>query len=142
MKVPDLNVLVSAFRQDHPFHGSARAWLENTLAAGDRIGLSTVVATGSVRLLTLAAPWTTPDTTAEALQHLDMLRAHPSVIDLAPGPRHWSIFSDLCRSSGARGNVVADAAHAALAIEHGATWITFDRDFGRFRGLRWEVPGE
>ena len=33
-----------------------------------------------------------------------------------------------------------DAYHAALAIEHGAEWITTDRDYARFTGLRWRHP--
>jgi hypothetical protein len=37
---------------------------------------------------------------------------------------------------GQGGPVVSDAHLAALAIEHGATLLTFDRDFERFAGLR------
>jgi predicted nucleic acid-binding protein len=59
---------------------------------------------------------------------------------LTPGDRHWQIFSDLCRTSHAKGNLVADAYHTALAIEHGCEWITADRDFARFKGLRWRHP--
>ncbi|MEN8376929.1 MAG: PIN domain-containing protein, partial [Gemmatimonadota bacterium] len=57
-----------------------------------------------------------------------------------PGPRHWSIFRDLCEAVDARGNLVPDAYLAALAIENGAEWITTDRDFTRFPGLRMRHP--
>jgi predicted nucleic acid-binding protein len=57
-----------------------------------------------------------------------------------PGPRHWKIFVDLCRATGARGNRVPDAYLAALAIESGSEWVTTDRDFARFEGLRWRYP--
>lgn len=40
----------------------------------------------------------------------------------------------------AKGNVVPDAAHAAMAIQHGARWASKDCGFGWFRGLRWELP--
>ncbi len=40
----------------------------------------------------------------------------------------------------ARGNLMPDVWFAALAIESGCEWITFDRDFARFPGLRWRVP--
>lgn len=40
-----------------------------------------------------------------------------------------------------RGPRVTDAWFAALAIEHGCEWITMDRDFARFPGLKWSVPG-
>ena len=59
---------------------------------------------------------------------------------VAPGPRHWTIFERLCTESGARGTLVPEAYHAALAIESGSEWITTDRDYGRFPGLRWRHP--
>ena len=59
---------------------------------------------------------------------------------MTPGPRHWEIFARLCRESEARGNLVPDAYLAALAIESGCEWVTTDRDFSRFPGLRWKTP--
>ncbi len=46
----------------------------------------------------------------------------------------------LCQSADARGNLVPDAYHAALAIEYGLEWITFDRGFARYPRLRWSCP--
>ncbi|MDQ3400856.1 MAG: PIN domain-containing protein [Chloroflexota bacterium] len=46
----------------------------------------------------------------------------------------------MCLSAAVKGNLVADAYLAALAIESGAEWITTDRDFSRFPGLRWRHP--
>ena len=59
---------------------------------------------------------------------------------VAPGPRHWPTFERLCLAAGAKGNLVSDAYLAALAIESGNEWITTDRDFSRFPGLRWRHP--
>ncbi len=59
---------------------------------------------------------------------------------VTPGERHWPIFRDLCLKTGTRGPRVSDAWFAALAIEHGCTWITFDRDYARFPGLDWRAP--
>lgn len=59
---------------------------------------------------------------------------------MSPGERHWEIFTRLCRSARARGNLVPDAYLAALAIESGTEWITTDRDYARFPGLRWRHP--
>jgi len=54
---------------------------------------------------------------------------------------HWlGVFTNLCVAAGARGNLVPDAYLAALAIESGSQWITMDRDFSRFPGLRWRHP--
>ncbi len=67
-------------------------------------------------------------------------REHPHAVVTSPGPRHWSVFLDLCRKTGARGNLVADAYGAALAIEPGSEWITTDRDCAQIPGLRWRHP--
>lgn len=140
MRIPDLNVLVAAFRIEHPDHEVSRAWLRAALESRETLGLSTSVATGVVRLLTNRRMWGTPDSPDSALLHLETLRLNTSVIDVAPGPRHWEIFAGLCRDADARGNLVSEAAHAAIAIEHGAILVSSDRDFARFPGLRWELP--
>ena len=62
------------------------------------------------------------------------------VVRATPGPRHWETVERLCRAADARGNLVAAAQRAAVAIELGATWVTLDRDFTRFPGLRWVSP--
>jgi predicted nucleic acid-binding protein len=59
---------------------------------------------------------------------------------VAPGPRHWGIFANLCAAVGAKGNLVPDAYLAALALESGSEWVTTDHDFSRFPGLRWRHP--
>lgn len=139
MKIPDVNVLVAAFRLEHAAHDVARAWLRSALESDETLGLSSPVASGVVRLLTQRRLWPTPDTPESALLHLETLRLNPGVLDVAPGPRHWELFAQLCREADARGNLVSDAAHAAIAIEQGATLVSFDRDFARFPGLRWEL---
>jgi hypothetical protein len=70
----------------------------------------------------------------------DSVRAQPNCVPVAPGPRHRGIFSRLCSESRVKGNLVADAFLAALAIEAGCERFTTDRDFGRFKGLRWRSP--
>lgn len=67
-------------------------------------------------------------------------RTAPSLIN--PGPRHWEIFSKLCRIGGIKGNLVPDAFFAALAIESGSEWISTDRDYHRFPDLRVRHPLE
>jgi len=81
-----------------------------------------------------------PDLVAAALAFADAVRSQPGAIPVTPGDRHWAIFADLCRATEARGNLVPDAYLAALAIESGAEFITADRDFSRFPGLRWRHP--
>ena len=58
----------------------------------------------------------------------------------SPELRLWEVVERLCRAADARGNLVAAAQRAAVAIELGATWVTLDRGFARFPGLRWVSP--
>jgi hypothetical protein len=46
----------------------------------------------------------------------------------------------LCARADCRGNLIQDAYLAALALEHDAVFVTTDRDFARFPGLRWQHP--
>lgn len=95
-----------------------------------------------VRVLTHPRIFAPPTPIARALKYVDALRAQPNAVLVSPGTRHWEIFAYLCQRGDARGNLVADAYHAALAVEHGCEWITTDRDFARFPGLRWQHPLE
>jgi hypothetical protein len=63
-----------------------------------------------------------------------------NVVLVSPTERHWDILNDLLQKSQARGPLIMDAHLAALAIEHGATLCTNDRDFLRFPGLKVEFP--
>ncbi len=95
---------------------------------------------GFVRIVTSKRIFKQPDTTTSALAFCDSLVATPNARPLRAGARHWSVFTDLCRKLNARDKLVADAHHAALAIELGAEWVSTDRDFAKFPDLRWLNP--
>lgn len=136
----DVNVLVYAHREDAPDHAAYRAWLLNAVTSESAYGLSDLVLSGFLRVVTHPRVFRTPTPMKQALAFTQALRARPNSVLVAPGPRHWEIFTHLCRSAGVRGNLVADAYLAALAIETGSDWITTDRDYSRFPGLRWRHP--
>jgi len=138
----DVNVLVYAHREETDRHADYRRWLEGTLDSPAGCGVSDLVLSGCLRILTHPRVFDPPTPLRRAIEYVGLLRAHERMTLLAPGDRHWSIFLDLCRRCAARGNLVADAWHAALAIETGAEWITTDRDYARFEGLRWRHPLE
>jgi len=138
--LPDVNVLVYAFRRDTRDHERCRRWLEEKLAGGTVVGVSDMVLSSVVRIATHPRVFVKPSTLEEVFGFTDHLRSHTNVISVAPGRSHWSIFRHLCSTVRARGNLTADAYLAALAIESGAEWITTDRDFARFPGLRWRSP--
>jgi toxin-antitoxin system PIN domain toxin len=140
MRLPDVNVLLYAFRDAAPDHASYRSWLEDALSADEPLGVSELVLSSFVRIATHPRISDPPATVDEALAFANAVRAAPNAVAIAPGPRHWSLFERLCRDGGARGNLVADAYLAALAVESGSELVTTDRDFARFPGLRWSHP--
>lgn len=138
----DVNVLVYAMRADAPRHREYRQWLRARLSALEPVGVADLVLSGVLRVLTHPRVFVPPTPFPTALAFVQALRSAPNCTIIAPGARHWEIFSQLCQASDARGNLVADAFLAALAIEAGCEWITTDRDFARFPGLRWRHPLE
>jgi toxin-antitoxin system PIN domain toxin len=141
MLLPDVNVCVYAIREDSiAEHEAYRAWIGDVLTGDEPIGISELVLSGVIRLVTNHRVFRQPSSTAQALDACHALRSARAAIPLRPGPRHWDIFVSLCTEVGAKANTVSDAYHAALAIENGATWITTDRGFARFPGLRWRGP--
>ena len=136
----DVNVLVYAHREDAARHVEFRRWLEAALDSPAGCAVSDLVLSGCLRVLTHPRVFDPPTPLVRAIEYVTMLRDHPRLTVLTPGPRHWEFFLDLCRRAEARGNLVSDAYHAALAIETGSEWITTDRDYTRFPSLRWRHP--
>jgi toxin-antitoxin system PIN domain toxin len=140
MILVDVNVLVYAHRPDAADHAKYREWLEETLNSDSMCGLSDIALAGVVRVLTHPRIFPDPTPLDIALEYVNQLREDFGCVLVSPGERHWEIFSRLCKVAGAKGNVVSDAFFAALAMESGAEWITADRDYARFPGLRWRHP--
>jgi uncharacterized protein len=105
-------------------------------------GVSDLVLSCFLRVVTHPSVFDPPTPLRRALDFVEVLRGQSNSVLVAPGPRHWNIFTRLCREAGVKGNLVADAYLAALAIESGSDWVTTDRDYSRFRGLRWRHPRE
>ncbi|UCF10348.1 MAG: type II toxin-antitoxin system VapC family toxin [Candidatus Bipolaricaulota bacterium] len=140
MILVDVNILVHAFREDSPRHEPLRAWLEDLVYSEGAFALSALVLSGFLRIVTHPRVFSPPTPLESALEFVEALRAQPNCVPLAPGERHWAIFSRLCRDGAAKGNLVPDAYVAAIAIESGSELVTTDRDFARFPGLRWRPP--
>lgn len=136
----DVNVLVYAYRSDSQDHSRYGRWLESIVNGEAAYGLSDLVLSGFLRVVTNPRAFRNPDPMSDALAFAETLRRQPNAVGLEPGARHWGIFTSFCKSAGVKGNLVADAYLAALAVESGSEWITTDRDFARFTGLRWRHP--
>ena len=140
MQLADVNVLINAFRPEASDHDRYRGWLEQLIAGDQRYAVSELVLSDVIRILTDERIYDRPETIETALRYTEFLKNQPHCVAVHPGPRHWQIFSRLCVEGEIRGTGVSDAYHAALAIEHGCEWISADKQFARFRGLRWRHP--
>ena len=136
MQSPDVNVLVNAFRQDADYHHRSRAWLDKALSGREQVAFSELVLSGVLRILTHPRIFQPPTPSVAAGAFVDALLAQPRVVTLRPGSGHWRIFRGLLSTMHLRGNRIPDAYHAALALEHGCEWVTLDRGFSAYRGLR------
>lgn len=140
MIVPDVNVLLYAFRTDLPDHKRFRAWLLDALSEDEPVALPGTVVAGFMRIVTHPRVFSPPTSPREAATFVDALRGSPGVLSPDPGPDHIGTFLGLCTDANARGSLVADAYLAAVVIELDAVLMTTDRDFARFPGLRWRHP--
>jgi uncharacterized protein len=136
----DVNAFIYAHRPESPSFEEHRTWLESALVGDEPFGVSEMVLAAFLRIVTNHRVYREPTPPSIALAFCATVLGARSSVPVRPGVRHWEIFAGLCETVGARGNVVPDAFLAAMAIEHGATWVTTDRGFARFPGLRWRTP--
>lgn len=140
MILPDLNLLVYAYNADAPLHEAARTWWETVLTDHHPVAVPWIVSRGFVRIMTHPRVLERPLRVAEAFKHVRKWLEWPSVQVLEPGTRHLIILASLLQEAGTGGNLVTDAALAALAIEYQCELCSNDTDFARFSGLRWRNP--
>jgi len=136
----DVNILVYAYRADSPNHQAYASWLEEVVNGDAAYGLSDVVLSGFLRVVTHPRVFTPPSPVKDALIFANQIRGQSHCVAIRPREQHWDLFCRLCEGVEAKGNLIPDAYLAALAIESGCEWITTDRDFSRFPGLRWRHP--
>lgn len=141
MKMPDVNVLVYAYRAEDPAHPFYRSWLDDLVNGPSPFALSVLVAGGFVRVVTHAKFRPAPSELEEAMAFVEVLAGAPACRVVGAGPKSWSILRDLCRKTATRGAKVSDAQHAAVAIEHGCTLVSRDPDFRCFEvhGLTFDL---
>ena len=141
MKLPDVNVLLFAVNKVSVEHEQARSSLESAFNQPGGVGLAWVALLGFVRLATRRGVFSKPLKVEDALSVVQAWLADPRATVLHPTERHARVLARLLIAAGTGGNLTTDAHLAALAIEHGATLVSFDRDFERFSGLAFEVLG-
>lgn len=140
VKLVDTNVLIYAVNARASHHQVAKSWLDNALSGGSPVGFAWLALIGFVRLSTHPAVFERPLSSQQAMGQVDAwLGAGPATV-LHPGPQHPTRLTEMLAAVGAAGNLTNDAHLAALAVEHKASLVSFDSDFSRFPGVRWERP--
>ena len=141
MLLPDVNVLIYAHVEDStPDHLEYAKWVTRMATGPEPFALSVLVLSGFIRIVTNARVFDPPSTLDTAFAFVSSLTERPTARIVGPGPDHMAILERLCRVARATGKLVADAQHAAVALEHGCTMVSTDADFGRFPELRWQHP--
>ncbi len=138
----DANILLDAYNSSSKRHERARRWLEGIFSGREPARLAWATILAFLRIGTNPRAFPYPFSMAEAVAIVSEWLDRSSAEVLEPGERHWTLLSGLLQEGQARGPLVTDAHLAALAIEHGATLCSSDRDFARFPGLRVLNPFE
>ena len=140
MILMDVNVLVYGHREDVREHRVYREWLESVINSNTAYAYSELVLSGLVRVVTHPKIFEQPSSLDVAIAFTEQIRSAPQAVGLVPGKNHWGIFLQCLKQISAKGNDVADAYHAALALEWDCDWVTADKGFRRFKGLRVRHP--
>ncbi len=141
MLLPDVNILIYAHRVDDPAHGFSSKWLHALVNGRAPFALSILVASAFARVVTNPRFPPAPAELEQAFGFIEVVASSPACRLVGAGPGTWPLVRDLCRRTKTTGPKISDAHHAAVAIEHGCTFVTRDRDFQRFvvHGLDLEV---
>ena len=132
MKIVDANVLLYATNSSSAQHSIAHRWLINALTGSEAIGFPWVSLLAFVRVSTNPRVFRSPLHVASAFDLVESWLAQPPATVVAPTARHSAVLRGLLEEAGTAANLTTDAHLAALAVEHGAEVVTFDRDFERF----------
>jgi hypothetical protein len=135
VKLLDANILLYAYDSDSVHHLACRSWLEAAFNSEEIVGLPWQTLLAFIRISTNSRATKRPLQNAEVCEIVSIWLHQSNVRVIGAGEQFWEILQDQLREAQVTGPLVTDAALAALAIEHGATLCSVDRDFRRFRGL-------
>lgn len=140
MIIIDANLLLYAYHPRANQHEKSRVWLEAVLSDRELVRFAWLTLWAFLRISTNPRVFEHPLSISEAKTAVSSWLAQPVAGIIEPGERHWDILGEVLHHGQATGPLVMDAVIAALAIEHGATICTTDRDFARFPDVKWTNP--
>lgn len=130
----DLNVWLALADGNHPHHPAvARYWKEH----GDTAkAFCRVTMLGFLRLTSKAGVLSSTLTPAAAWAAYQSLLATPTIVFLPEPAGLGGALADFAHQPGFAPSLWTDACLAAFALAGGHRLVTFDRDYGRFGGLK------
>ncbi|MGB2634198.1 MAG: type II toxin-antitoxin system VapC family toxin [Candidatus Acidiferrum sp.] len=140
MIVLDANILLYAYDSSSTQHSQARTLIERIFSEDQIVGIPWQTVSAFLRIVTNPTLPGQRFSIEEASSVIDQWLEQPNVRFLAPAEEHWSVLRRLLVSGQVRGPMVTDAQLAALALENGGELYSTDRDFSRFKELRWSNP--
>lgn len=139
MLIPDVNILVNAYRPEGVHHTLCRNWLQAALPGAEPLGLLDIVLVGFLRIVTNRRAFKTPSTIDEALEFANVLYNHSNCKRMGSSEAWWTHLTQLCAKLNANGNLLTDLHIAAIAINQSATVVTLDKDFESIPGLNLQM---
>ena len=140
MLLLDANLLIYAYHAESGEHAAAKVWVESAFSGAEAVGLPWLTILAFLRITTHHRVFERPLSMAKAQGIAASWLERPQVHAVEAGASFFTVLSKLLGPAQIKGPLVSDAAIAALAMEHGATLCTTDRDFARFPGLKWVNP--
>ena len=142
MILGDSNLLLYAYDSRSKLHDKAKSWLEEAFSRPEPLCFAWLTLTAFIRIATHPRVFERPLSLAETVSIVSEWMKQSNFVILHPGERHWDIYRACMNEARAMGPLVMDSHLAALAIEHGATLHTNDKDFSRFKDLKLPFPLE
>lgn len=139
MLIPDVNILINAYRPEGAHHTLCRAWLQAALQGSERLSLIDIVLVGFLRIVTNRRAFKTPSTIAEALEFANALYTHSNCKRVGSSEAWWKHLTELSAKLNASGNLLTDLHIAAIAINQSATVVTLDKDLKNIPGLNLQL---
>lgn len=141
MIIVDANVLLYAVDCAAAHHDRSHSWLDASLSGTEAVGLAWVALLAFIRISTSPVILPAPLAVEQAVGQVQAWLGAPAAVVAQPTSRHAGVLGGLTREAGTAGNLTTDAHLAALAVEHDAEIVSYDRDFARFSGIRHRLPG-